>query len=104
MLLGLITAAAAIVIDQLSKYWVLNHVVNDSAAIALAPFFNVVRAWNTGVSFSMFNDGGKTGIVGLTVVALVIVAFLLNWLRKENCRFVQIALRYDYRRRYRQRD
>lgn len=40
----------------------------------------------------MFNDGGKTGIVGLTVVALVIVAFLLNWLRKENCRFVQIAL------------
>ncbi len=92
VLLGLITAAAAIVIDQLSKYWVLNHVVNDSAAIVLAPFFNVVRAWNTGVSFSMFNDGGVTGIVGLTVVALVIVAFLLNWLRKENCRLVQIAL------------
>ncbi len=92
MLLGLIAAVMAIVTDQLSKYLVLNYVVDEYSAIALTPFFNVVRAWNTGVSFSMFNNGGMTGIVGLTVVALVIVAFLLNWLRKENSKTVQVAL------------
>ena len=92
MLLGLIAAVLAIVTDQLSKYLVLNFVVDEYSAIALTPFFNVVRAWNTGVSFSMFNNGGMTGIVGLTVVALVIVAFLLNWLRKENSKTVQVAL------------
>lgn len=92
MLLGLIAAVAAIVIDQLSKYLVLNYVVDSSSVVILAPFFNFVRAWNTGVSFSMFNDGGLVGMIALTAVALVIVAFLVNWLRQEKSKIVQVAL------------
>lgn len=51
MLSGLIIAAVVIAADQLSKFWVLNHLLGEQAVIVYAPFFNVVRAWNTGVSF-----------------------------------------------------
>lgn len=37
--------------------------------------FNVVRAWNTGVSFSMFNNYGNLGAILLSVIAGVIVVF-----------------------------
>ena len=51
MLSGLIIAAVVIAADQLSKFWVLNHLLGEQAMIVYAPFFNVVRARNTGVSF-----------------------------------------------------
>lgn len=51
-----------------------------------------MTAWNTGVSFSMFNDGGWFGIVALSVLALGIVMLLLNWLRREDNPLIQTAL------------
>ena len=63
MILGLSVAAAVVILDQLSKYWIKAHVLADAPVIALTSFFNLVTAWNTGVSFSMFNDGGWFGIV-----------------------------------------
>ena len=83
MLLGLVTAAVALVIDQASKYWILHDVLEDKAMIIFTPFFSLVRAWNTGVSFSMFNDWGLSGVIVLSLVAFVIIAFLVNWLRKS---------------------
>lgn len=92
MILGLITAAIALIIDQVSKYWILNDVLQDKAMIIFTPFFSLVRAWNTGVSFSMFNDWGLSGIIILSLVAFTIIAFLINWLRKEPSKLIQVAL------------
>lgn len=92
MLTGLLVALAVIVIDQATKYWVMTYVLREYAAIVLTPFFAVVRAWNTGVSFSMFNNWGISGVVALSSLALVIVAVLINWLRKEKDRWTQVAL------------
>ena len=92
MYLGLLTALAAVVIDQLSKYVVLHYVLQEYAAIVIAPFFAIVRAWNTGVSFSMFNNFGINGVYILSGVALIIVAALLKWLYTENNKIIQIAL------------
>lgn len=92
MLLGLIVAAAVIAADQLSKYWVLNHLLEQSIILVYTPFFNVVRAWNTGVSFSMFNNYGNLGALLLSAIALAIVVFLLFWLRGEKDRWGQVAL------------
>ena len=83
MLSGLIIAAVVIAADQLSKFWVLNHLLGEQAVIVYAPFFNVVRAWNTGVSFSMFNNYGNLGAILLSVIAGVIVVFLVYWLYQE---------------------
>lgn len=92
MILGLIVAAVVIIADQVSKFWVLNELLGERAGIVYTSFFNIVRAWNTGVSFSMFNDYGNWGTIGLSVIAVAIVGFLLYWLYQETDRIAQIAL------------
>ena len=92
MLSGLIIAAVVIAADQLSKFWVLNHLLGEQAVIVYTPFFNVVRAWNTGVSFSMFNNYGNLGAILLSVIAGVIVVFLVYWLYQEKDKLAQVAL------------
>lgn len=57
MLLGLVTAAVALVIDQASKYWILHDVLEDKAMIIFTPFFSLVRAWNTGSAFNVYDWG-----------------------------------------------
>lgn len=92
MFLGLSIAFAAVLLDQLSKYYMLNEVLGQSTIIVISPVFNLVKAWNTGVSFSMFNNYGSLGAWLLSGVALVIVGFLLYWLKNEANRLSQIAL------------
>lgn len=92
MFLGLSIAVVVIIFDQISKYFILNYVLGNYALIGYSPFFNLVRAWNTGVSFSMFNNHGGLGKIMLSLLALTIVGFLLNWLRKEKDKFLQISL------------
>ena len=91
MWLGLAAAAAVIILDQITKYWVLSF-LGVSAYIPFGDYFNLVRAWNTGVSFSMLNDYGNMGAWLLSGLAVVIVIMLFFWLRKENSRVIQIAL------------
>jgi len=92
LLVGLLVALGVIIIDQVSKYVILNYVLQEYAAIILAPFFAVVRAWNTGVSFSMFNNYGINGVYILSGLALLIVVALLKWLKNEKNRLLQVAL------------
>ena len=91
MWLGLAAAAAVIILDQITKYWVLSF-LGVSAYIPFGDYFNLVRAWNTGVSFSMLNDYGNMGAWLLSGLAVVIVIMLFFWLRKENSRVIQAAL------------
>lgn len=92
VLWGLGIAAAVLLLDQASKYWILNDVLAERSFIIYTSFFNLVKAWNTGVSFSMFNDWGWVGILVLSLLALTIVGFLFNWLRHEKNRYMQTAL------------
>ena len=92
MLFGLLIALGVVIIDQVSKYVILHYVLTDYAAIVLAPFFAIVRAWNTGVSFSMFNDFGINGVYILSGIAIIIVLALLKWLKTEKSRMMQVAL------------
>ncbi len=92
MFLGLCMAAAVLLADQISKYYILNEVLEDRAMIIYTSWFNLVKAWNTGVSFSMFNDMGGLGVFLLSVLAMGIIAFLIVWLKKEPSRLVQVAL------------
>ncbi len=92
MFLGLCLAALVLVADQISKYYILNEVLEDRAMIIYTSWFNLVKAWNTGVSFSMFNDMGTWGAFLLSVLAISIIGFLVLWLKKEPSRLVQAAL------------
>ena len=83
MRLGLLTAFVVLVADQLSKLWVRADLLGERGIIMVNDYFNIVSAWNTGVSFSMFNDYGLWGVIGLSVLAIGIVGYLLYWMSHE---------------------
>ena len=92
MLLGLVVAGFIIIADQLSKYYILHHFLGLNSYVQFGDYFNIVRAWNTGVSFSMFNNYGNLGVYLLSGVALAVVLALLWWLKSEKDKVVQVAL------------
>ncbi len=85
-------ALVILVLDQASKWWVLAVVMQPPQRIAVTPFFNLVTGWNRGVSFGMFDSDSPISGWILSALALVIVGFLLNWLRKENKRHISLAI------------
>lgn len=92
MIIGLAAAALAAGLDQLSKALAFGYLAETAPVVQVAPFFNLVTAWNTGVSFSMFNNLGTAGVYILSAFSLVVAAFLVCWLKKETSRYMQIAL------------
>jgi signal peptidase II len=80
--LGAGMAILAILADQISKNWLLAGPMREPQVFELTPFFNVVSAWNKGVSFSMFWTSAETGPWILSGVALVIALGLAFWLTR----------------------
>jgi signal peptidase II len=80
--LSLVLALVVVVLDQLTKWWILDQVMRPPRLIELTPFFNLVLVWNRGVSFGLFNtDSSWNGYV-LSGIAIAIIAVLLVWLRR----------------------
>ena len=90
--LGLLVAVLAIGVDQVTKWWILASVMDPPRVINVTPFFNVVLVWNRGISFGMFSNESMAGVWILSLLALIIVGFLINWLRKAESRRVAISL------------
>jgi signal peptidase II len=79
---GLGLAAAVVALDQITKWWILEHVMQPPRVIEITSFFNLVMTWNRGVSFGLFNTDSPYNALVLSGVALVIVAALLVWLAR----------------------
>ncbi len=90
--LGWLVALLALVLDQASKWVMILWVMNPPTVIPVTGFFNLVSAWNTGVSFSLFADGPEMTRWVLVAVAVAIVAFMANWLRQADHRSLAIGL------------
>lgn len=90
--LGLLVAVIAIGADQVTKWWILASVMDPPRIINVTPFFNVVLVWNRGISFGMFSNESMAGVWILSFLALIIVGFLFNWLRKAESKRVAISL------------
>ena len=90
--LGLLVAVIAIGADQVTKWWILASVMDPPRIINVTPFFNVVLVWNRGISFGMFSNESMAGVWILSFLALIIVGFLFNWLRKAESKRVAVSL------------
>jgi signal peptidase II len=78
-----VLAAAVVVIDQLSKFWVLNGLHLDLRdQIPVLPFFRLTLVMNPGVSFGLMRADRSAGRWILVVAALVVVVFLAAWVRR----------------------
>jgi len=77
---GLAVAAAVIIVDQISKWWILGFVMQPPQVIPLTPFFNLVLGWNRGISFGFLDSGGWLSAWFLPLAAVAISAVLAVWL------------------------
>ncbi|KAF0227401.1 MAG: signal peptidase [Beijerinckiaceae bacterium] len=74
--------ASWFLIDQISKWIILEQVMQPPRMINVTPFFNLTLNFNTGVSFGFFKEtladwpGVMTAAKGLIVVGLVVWAAL----------------------------
>lgn len=85
-------AALILLLDQLTKWLILTQVMQPSRQIEILPFFNLVLTYNRGISFGLFGGGSPWQPFLLTGLALVIVAGLLFWLRRQETLLPALAI------------
>lgn len=90
--LGLSIAVVILVLDQLSKWWILERVMQPPRLIEVTSFFNLLLVWNRGVSFGLFNNGAGWNVYVLPAVALIIVAGLAFWLWRVDRPLIAVAI------------
>lgn len=91
--LGALVAVAGFAADRLHKWWMLDiYDLPARGRVALAPFFDLVMAWNKGVSYGLFQAETTIGRIGLIVFALVVVLGLGLWLAKTETRLMAVAI------------
>lgn len=92
MLTGVLTAFLVVIADQISKALIFELLAQNQPTMFVTSFFNLVTAWNTGISFSMFNNLGHYGVHILSGFSLTIIAFLVYWMCREKNKLMQVAL------------
>ena len=90
---GLIAAVVALAIDQASKLWLLNVFdLGRRGGVTLTPFFDLVLAWNTGISYGWFQDTGPLGQAILLAIKAIAVVVLAIWMARSGTRLAAIGL------------
>lgn len=90
---GLIAAVAALVLDQASKLWLLNvFELGPRGTVPITPFFDLVLAWNTGISYGWFQDTGPVGQTLLLAFKALAIILLGVWMARSGTRIAVIGL------------
>jgi signal peptidase II len=90
---GLIAAVAALVLDQASKLWLLRVFdIAHRGTVEVTPFFDLVLAWNIGISFGWFRDDSPTVQLALMAVKTAAVIALGIWMARSHTLLATVAL------------
>ena len=90
---GASVALVAGLVDQLFKAWMIG--VLDAAPvqkIVLTPFFDLVMAWNRGISYGLLRQDGDAGRWVLVAVSLAAIVALVYWLAQLQQRLPALSL------------
>ncbi|KIQ98109.1 signal peptidase II [Lysobacter sp. A03] len=79
-LVWLALSLVVIVLDQLSKAWVLSSLPEYTAVPVIEGFWNWYRTYNTGAAFSFLSDAGGWQKYFFVVLAAAISGLLGYWL------------------------
>lgn len=95
--IGLLFAAVLLVLDQVSKWWILEVVElpfrQNIPLLALGPVgLDLTMVWNRGVTFGLLSGEGAWNHLILAALALVVAGFLLRWLARAENRLVALSL------------
>ena len=75
-------SALVIVLDQLSKAWVLRALPEYTDIVVIPGFWNWFRTYNTGAAFSFLANSGGWQIWFFSILAFAISGLLIWWLGK----------------------
>ncbi len=86
---GLVIIAVVFAVDQWTKQLAIDGLSNPHRVIEVTPFMNFLLAWNSGVSFGLFQ--GQAPLVMILATAAITVGFLI-WMWRTRDRLLGIAL------------
>ena len=91
--LGIIAAIVTLALDQASKLWLLYVFdIAHRGAVTVTSFFDLVLAWNPGISFGWFQNDGATAQIVLMLVKAVAVIVLAVWMARSRTLLATLAL------------
>jgi signal peptidase II len=91
--LGLSMALIALLLDQGHKAWMLQvYKIGERHKVEITSYFDLVMAWNPGISYGLLRQETAAGRMALAAFALVAVAFMAVWLAQLAANLPAIAL------------
>ena len=93
LLPGVIAAIATVVVDQASKLWLIYVFdIGHRGTVKVTPFFDLVLAWNIGISFGWFqNDNAIAQAILMAVKAAAVIALAI-WMARSKTVMATVAL------------
>jgi signal peptidase II len=90
---GAIAAVVSLVLDQASKLWLLFVFdIANKGRVTVTPFFDLVLAWNVGISFGWFQNDSLLAQAVLTAIKAVAVIVLAIWMARSRNLLATVAL------------
>ncbi|SEN56509.1 signal peptidase II [Bradyrhizobium sp. OK095] len=90
---GILTAVVTLVADQASKLWLLNGFdLARKGVVQVMPFFDLVLAWNIGISFGWLQNDSQSAQIALMAVKAIAVVALAIWMARSHTWLATIAL------------
>jgi signal peptidase II len=90
---GMIAMIAVLALDQASKLWLLFVFdIAHRGAVRVTPFFDLVLAWNVGISFGWFQNDSQVAQIGLMIIKAVAVVVLAIWMARSRTLIATLAL------------
>ena len=90
---GILAALVTLAADQASKLWLLNGFdLAHRGAVKVTPFFDLVLAWNIGISFGWLQNDSQAAQLALMAVKAAAVVALAIWMARSYTRLATVAL------------
>ena len=91
--LGIVVAIVTLVLDQASKFWIVRVFdIAHRGTVRLTPFFDLVLAWNQGISFGWFQNDGPAAQIVLMAIKVTAVVVLAIWMARSRTLMATVAL------------
>lgn len=89
---GIFAALLAFFSDQWTKGIILKANEAGLLPIKITSFFDILMAWNPGISFSFLSDSGQLGRYVLIILSVVLSVVFLFWMLKSTNRLFILAM------------
>src|ERR1700752_4476883 len=90
---GVVAGLVTLVLDQASKLWLLYVFdIGHRGTVKVTPFFDLVLAWNVGISFGWFQNDSPVAQIILMIIKAVAVIVLAIWMARSQTLLAIVAL------------